>query len=198
MRHLSHLCIFWFTLSSSEVHTLWFKSHCIIVSCFMFIFLIPRSMKVLQLICVCCISSVHSKMATASSQYEHMELEGVEEGIKLRSTAVRRNLFGPVDHQQLQQDFHKLLCMNLEVAKQRWNFDFQSEHPTPGSVEWEEMCCQEVPAFYHSCVVRTGKRKLEVPISAGGTLAYRGAELEKRTVKYRQAAITGETRAKIC
>ncbi|MCI4389044.1 hypothetical protein PGIGA_G00093230 [Pangasianodon gigas] len=130
------------------------------------------------------------KMATTSSQYDHVELEGVEEGVKPRGSAVRRNLFGPVDHQQLQQDFHRLLCMSVEVAKQRWNFDFQSERPTPGSVEWEEMRCQDVPAFYRSCVVRMGKRRLEVPISAGGTLAYRGAELEKRAVKYRQAAIT--------
>lgn len=137
-------------------------------------------------------------MATTSSQYDHMEREGVEEGVKLRGTGVRRNLFGPVDHQQLQQDFHMLLCMSLEVAKQRWNFDFQSEHPTPGAVEWEEMRCQDMPAFYRSYVVRTGKRRLEVPISTAGTLAHRGAKLEKRAVKYRQSAITGETRAKTC
>lgn len=119
-----------------------------------------------------------------------MELEGVEEGVKLQGTSVRRNLFGPVDHQQLQQDFHRLLWMSLEVAKQRWNFDFQSDHPTPGAVEWEEMRCQDVPAFYRSCVVRTGKRRLEVPISTAGTLAHSGAKLEKRAVKYRQSAIT--------
>ncbi|XP_027007466.1 cyclin-dependent kinase inhibitor 1D [Tachysurus fulvidraco] len=129
-------------------------------------------------------------MATTSTQYDRMELEVVEEGVKPRGMTVRRNLFGPVDHQQLQQDFHRLLCMSVEVAKQRWNFDFESERPIPGSVEWEEMQCQDVPAFYHSCVVRTGKRSLEVPISAGGTLAYRGDELKKRVVKYRQAAIT--------
>lgn len=155
-------------------------------------------MTVLELIYVGSISSINSKMATMSSQYNRMELEGVEEDVKVLGTAVRRNLFGPVDHQQLQQDFHRLLCMSMEVAKQRWNFDFQSERPTPGSVEWEEMRCQDVPAFYHSCVVRTGKRRLEVPIIAGRTLAYEGAELEKRAIKYRQAAITGEARARIC
>ncbi|TSK13203.1 Cyclin-dependent kinase inhibitor 1B [Bagarius yarrelli] len=129
-------------------------------------------------------------MATTSSQFDHVELEGTEEGVKPRGMAVRRNLFGPVDHQQLQQDFHKLLCMSVEVAKQRWNFDFQSERPTPGSVEWEEMRYQDVPVFYHSCVVRTSKRRLEVPISAGGTLEFRGARLKKRAAKYRQSAIT--------
>lgn len=154
-------------------------------------------MTVPKLICLCCIPSFYSKMATTSSQYDHTGLEGMEEGVKPQGTAVRRNLFGPVNHQQLQQDFQRLLCMSMEVAKQRWNFDFQTERPTPGSVEWEEMRCQDVPAFYHSCVVRTSKRRLEVPISAGGTLAYRRAKLEKRTVKYRQAAITGKTEASI-
>ncbi|KAM9468065.1 cyclin-dependent kinase inhibitor 1D [Clarias gariepinus] len=120
------------------------------------------------------------KMAMTSSQFDHLKLNRVEEGDKPRGKAVRRNLFGPVDHQQLQQDFNRLLCMGAEVAKQRWNFDFESDHPTPGSVKWEEMQCQDVPAFYRSCVVRTGKRRPEVPISAGG----------KRAVKYRQATIT--------
>lgn len=68
---------------------------------------------------------------------------------------MRRNLFGPVDHQQLQQDFQRLLCMSMEVANKRWNFDFQSDVPGDGSnVEWEELCCQDVPAFYRSCMVR--------------------------------------------
>lgn len=134
-------------------------------------------------------------MAKTACQFDHVELVGVEEGVKPRGIGVRRNLFGPVDHQQLQQDFHRLLCMNVEVAKQRWNFDFQSESPTPGLVEWEEMQCQDVPAFYRSCVVKTGKRKLDVPISTGGILAYRGTQLKKRAGKYRQATITGETKA---
>ncbi|KAI5617831.1 cyclin-dependent kinase inhibitor 1D [Silurus asotus] len=129
-------------------------------------------------------------MATTSSQYDQVELEGVEEDVKPRGTGVRRNLFGPVDHQQLQQDFHKFMCMRLEVAKQRWNFDFQGERPTPGSVQWEEVRCQDVPTFYHSCVMRLGKRRLVVPVSTDVTVAYRGAELGKRADKYRQSTIT--------
>lgn len=147
---------------------------------------------VLKLYFVYCIFSVYSKMTTTSSQYEPMELDEGEYDVKPQGTTVRRNLFGPVDHQQLQQDFHRLLSMSVEVAKQRWNFDFKTERPTPGSVEWEEIRCQDVPAFYRSSVVRAGKRKLEVPIKAGKNLAYRGVELDKRAVKFRQAAITGE------
>ncbi|XP_016355886.1 cyclin-dependent kinase inhibitor 1-like isoform X1 [Sinocyclocheilus anshuiensis] len=86
-------------------------------------------------------------------------LEGQEEDIKPQAAVVRRNLFGPVDHQQLQQDFQRLFCMNVEIAKQRWNFDFQRDQPVPGCIEWEELQCQDVPVFYHSCVVRPGMAK---------------------------------------
>ncbi|XP_030644957.1 cyclin-dependent kinase inhibitor 1D [Chanos chanos] len=152
-------------------------------------------------------------MATASSESERGQLH-VEE-VKVRSGAVRRNLFGPVDHQQLQQDFQRLLCMSVEVANKRWNFDFQRDRPTQGSVEWEELRCQDVPAFYRSCVVRAGlgRRVGDVPsgkvcaaVSAPCTArdeylevrargAYRPAQAEKRGanllgVKRKQAFIT--------
>ncbi|KAL6459948.1 hypothetical protein MHYP_G00317070 [Metynnis hypsauchen] len=155
-------------------------------------------------------------MAMTSSQLDHCELEGGEENMKPRAAAVRRNLFGPVDHQQLHQDFQRLLCMSMEVAKQRWNFDFQSEQPAAGPVEWEELRWQDVPAFYRSCVVRAGtiSRRLEAPVNPIGSLgcssvavsgeeylelraraAFRGPKLEKRMsaplgVKHRQATIT--------
>lgn len=70
---------------------------------------------------------------------------------------VRRNLFGPIDHQQLQQDFQRLLLMTVDTATRRWDFDFLSDRPTPGStLQWEELRCQDVPAFYHSRVVKGG------------------------------------------
>ncbi|CAG12140.1 unnamed protein product [Tetraodon nigroviridis] len=73
----------------------------------------------------------------------------------LKAGPVRRNLFGPVDHNQLRQDFERLLRMSVEVANKRWNFDFRNERPGRGcGVEWEELRCQDVPAFYRSCMVR--------------------------------------------
>ncbi|XP_062374256.1 cyclin-dependent kinase inhibitor 1D [Sardina pilchardus] len=68
---------------------------------------------------------------------------------------VRRNLFGPVDHQQLEQEFQRLLCMTVDTATRRWDFDFLSDRPSPGSaLQWEELRCQDVPAFYHSRVLK--------------------------------------------
>ncbi|XP_066525058.1 cyclin-dependent kinase inhibitor 1D [Hoplias malabaricus] len=149
-------------------------------------------------------------MAVTSSQRDHGNLDTGEEDMKPRGLEVRRNLFGPVDHQQLQQDFQRLLCMSMEVAKHRWNFDFQSERPTAGPVEWEELRWQDVPPFYRSCVVRGGspRCRIEAPANSGGpsvTTAteeflelrargtFRGTKLERRSslgLKHRQASIT--------
>ncbi|XP_070785328.1 cyclin-dependent kinase inhibitor 1D isoform X1 [Enoplosus armatus] len=91
-----------------------------------------------------------------ASDSELVRLGGIE-ALNLKVGPVRRNLFGPVDHQQLQQDFQRVLCMSVEVANKRWNFDFQSEVPGEDSnIEWEELGCQEVPAFYCSGMVRPG------------------------------------------
>lgn len=80
---------------------------------------------------------------------------GSIEALRLKVGPVRRNLFGPVDHQQLQQDFQRVLHVGVELANKRWNFDFQREKPGPGpDLKWEELSCKEVPAFYRSCTVR--------------------------------------------
>ncbi|XP_034019661.1 cyclin-dependent kinase inhibitor 1D [Thalassophryne amazonica] len=89
--------------------------------------------------------------ATTSEMIAH---SGGIDALRLKVGPVRRNLFGPVDHEQLQQDFQRLFRMNVEVANKRWNFDFERDRPAQGStVEWEELSCQDVPAFYRSCTV---------------------------------------------
>ncbi|XP_072915525.1 cyclin-dependent kinase inhibitor 1-like isoform X2 [Hemitrygon akajei] len=91
-------------------------------------------------------------MMGLSSEEQKLEVD-----LKSKSDRVRRNLFGPVDHEQLQQDFQHLLRANIEAAGQRWNYDFGKEIPAEGTLEWEELKCQEVPAFYRSRVVNKAK-----------------------------------------
>lgn len=101
---------------------------------------------------------------------------------------VRRNLFGPVDHQQLQLDFQRLLSINVEVANQRWSYDFRSDRPKPGAeVEWEELSCQEVPAFYRSCLMKRG--------GAGGARAIGGVAkwMTDRRVREESPASSGSS-----
>ncbi|XP_074428887.1 cyclin-dependent kinase inhibitor 1-like [Larus michahellis] len=78
-----------------------------------------------------------------------------------KTTHARRNLFGPVDHEQLRQDFQHMLRNNVEGAQQKWNFDFLWDTPAEGLLQWEELEGHEVPAFYHSCMVGDARRSLQ-------------------------------------
>ncbi|XP_074757301.1 cyclin-dependent kinase inhibitor 1-like [Athene noctua] len=78
-----------------------------------------------------------------------------------KTTHVRRNLFGPVDHEQLWQDFQHMLYKSVEGVQQKWNFDFLRDMPAEGLLQWELLKSQEVPTFYHSCVVGDGQRPLQ-------------------------------------
>ncbi|NXN51984.1 CDN1A inhibitor, partial [Rynchops niger] len=78
-----------------------------------------------------------------------------------KTTHARRNLFGPVDREQLRQDFQDMLRNNVQGAQQKWNFDFLRDAPAEGLLQWEELEGHEVPAFYHSCVVGDARRPLQ-------------------------------------
>lgn len=62
------------------------------------------------------------------------------------SSKVCRNLFGPVDHDQLQNDFEDLLRQHLEEARHRWNFNFETETPLEGHFKWERVLLAEQPS----------------------------------------------------
>lgn len=67
---------------------------------------------------------------------------------------VRRNLFGPVDPEQLQAEYQVALRKDLEEASQRWSFDFISDKPLEsGDYQWEGVPCTKVPLLYRSCML---------------------------------------------
>ncbi|KAJ8360700.1 hypothetical protein SKAU_G00172250 [Synaphobranchus kaupii] len=77
----------------------------------------------------------------------------------------RRNLFGPVDREQLQKECRDLLQKDLEDASRRWGFDFATETPMEGGdFQWEGVVGAKVPALYHSCIV--GKVDARTPRSS--------------------------------
>ncbi|XP_061920488.1 cyclin-dependent kinase inhibitor 1B-like isoform X1 [Entelurus aequoreus] len=106
-------------------------------------------------------------MDTSTSADSETACRGSIEAPSLKVGSVRRNLFGPVDHQQLRQDFQRLLHSGVDAANKRWNYDFRSDAPSPGpGVQWEELKCQDVPRFYHSCTVRPAAKKTRRRFSA--------------------------------
>ncbi|XP_071434626.1 cyclin-dependent kinase inhibitor 1 [Pithys albifrons albifrons] len=69
------------------------------------------------------------------------------------SSKVCRNLFGPVDQEQLQNDFEDKLRQQLEEAQQRWNFNFETETPLEGPFKWERVfLAEQPPQEVHSLV----------------------------------------------
>lgn len=66
----------------------------------------------------------------------------------------RRNLFGPVDHDQLQVEYQAALRKDLEEASNRWGFDFVSDKPMEKSdFQWEGVPGSKVPLVYRSCML---------------------------------------------
>ncbi|XP_061662934.1 cyclin-dependent kinase inhibitor 1-like isoform X2 [Syngnathoides biaculeatus] len=109
--------------------------------------------------------------STSTTESEILRLGGVE-ALRLKVGPVRRNLFGPVDHQQLRKDFQRMLCMSIEEANKRWNYDFRRDAPGPGTdVQWEEVRCQDVPSFYRGAAAgpaaRVGKAAWRSSASSG-------------------------------
>uniref|UniRef100_A0A8C0FNM3 Cyclin-dependent kinase inhibitor domain-containing protein n=1 Tax=Bubo bubo TaxID=30461 RepID=A0A8C0FNM3_BUBBB len=54
-----------------------------------------------------------------------------------KTTRTWRNLFGSVDHEQLQQDFQHMLYNSVEGAQRKWNFNFLWDMPAEGLLQWE-------------------------------------------------------------
>ncbi|XP_075967144.1 cyclin-dependent kinase inhibitor 1 isoform X1 [Anarhichas minor] len=74
-----------------------------------------------------------------------------------RTGSARRNLFGPVDREQLQADYQAALQSGLEEARHRWGFDFLSDTPLENSgFQWEAIPGATVPLLYRSCVLGLG------------------------------------------
>uniref|UniRef100_A0ACB8G3C7 Uncharacterized protein n=1 Tax=Sphaerodactylus townsendi TaxID=933632 RepID=A0ACB8G3C7_9SAUR len=65
-------------------------------------------------------------------------------------TGVCRNLFGPVDHDELNRELQSKLREICEDDQRRWDYNFQTEAPLagPGRLQWEEVEGDSVPAFY--------------------------------------------------
>ncbi|XP_024124945.1 cyclin-dependent kinase inhibitor 1 isoform X2 [Oryzias melastigma] len=66
---------------------------------------------------------------------------------------VRRNLFGPVDREQLRLEYQAALRKDLDEASLRWGFDFTSDKPLESShFQWESVPGARVPLLYRcSC-----------------------------------------------
>lgn len=80
-----------------------------------------------------------------------------------RRTGVCRNLFGPVDHDELNREMKEKLREISERDQQRWNFNFEANTPLEGDYEWEAVTADKTPVFYQDSV-QDGK--IRVPVQS--------------------------------
>lgn len=76
-----------------------------------------------------------------------------------KRTSVCRNLFGPVDHDELHREMKSKLREISERDQERWNFNFEANSPLDGLYEWEEVSGEETPLFYQDSV-RSGRMRV--------------------------------------
>ncbi|XP_015231547.1 PREDICTED: cyclin-dependent kinase inhibitor 1-like isoform X1 [Cyprinodon variegatus] len=95
----------------------------------------------------------------------------------------RRNLFGPVDRDQLQMEYKAALGKDLDEVSRRWGFDFRSDKPLERSdFEWEGIAEARVPLLYRSCVLAGGQAE---GLRMGGAPLVRGtkeARMQKENI----------------
>lgn len=78
-----------------------------------------------------------------------------------KRTSVCRNLFGPVDHDDLSREMKDKLSEISERDQQRWNFNFEANTPLVGDYEWEEVPVDTTPGFYKDSVQNGRSRAAE-------------------------------------
>lgn len=81
-----------------------------------------------------------------------------------KRTSVCRNLFGPVDHDELHREMKTKLREISERDQERWNFNFEANSPLDGVYEWEEVSGDETPAFYQDSVQNGRMRVPATPV----------------------------------
>jgi len=81
-----------------------------------------------------------------------------------RRTTVCRNLFGPVDHEELKTEMKSKLREISERDQQRWNFNFEANAPLEGDYEWEEVSVEKTPVFFQDSVQNDRTRVPETPV----------------------------------
>lgn len=97
-----------------------------------------------------------------------------------------------MDHEQLRRELTLKLTEIYEQDSRRWNFNFQTETPLPGRLQWEEVAADREPSASNS-----GDDEENLPRVSNTTCPAPGRRRTLRAAAKsgRDARITGEARA---
>ncbi|XP_061825418.1 cyclin dependent kinase inhibitor 1Bb [Nerophis lumbriciformis] len=60
-----------------------------------------------------------------------------------------RNLFGSVDHNELQRDYNAHMREMEQAAAAKWGFDFAADSSLDtDEIHWQRLDCRDLPGFY--------------------------------------------------
>lgn len=136
---------------------------------------------------------------------------GAEIPPPLKRTGACRNLFGPVDHDELKRELSSKLREISERDQLRWSFNFREGQPLDGDLKWEETRAEDCPRCYRETTVLserpfedlpTAERITQVsPKCAGGSVKilnqrskYNRRKLSRKTVARAQTKRLADTR----
>ncbi|KAJ7329419.1 hypothetical protein JRQ81_015593 [Phrynocephalus forsythii] len=86
----------------------------------------------------------HVRISNGSPTLERMEARQAD----YPKPSACRNLFGPVDHEELARELQKHSRDLEEASRRKWNFDFHRYQPLEGRYEWQAVGKDALPDFY--------------------------------------------------
>lgn len=117
-----------------------------------------------------------------------------------------RNLFGPVDHDELRRELASKLCEISERDQQRWNFNFSEGQPLDGDLKWEESPAEGCPVFYRETTPVTKKRPfvdlptteiIQVAPKCESSLKIRKGQTQRRKLSRKRVQTKSQTDMRI-
>ncbi|KPP66871.1 hypothetical protein Z043_114585 [Scleropages formosus] len=132
------------------------------------------------------------RLSNGSPTLERMEVRPAEQP----KPSACRNLFGPLDHEELNRDLKGRLREMEEAASAKWSFDFVKHRPIPnGPFEWQAVDSDLLPDFYKRLQRGPGSKSLDVNANhAWGQ--QRGEQRERRAagdrVEQNSGSLSGE------
>lgn len=120
---------------------------------------------------------------------------------QLKLTGTCRNLFGPVDHDELKRELTSKLREISRRDQLRWNFNFSEGRPLNGGLKWEESPAEDCPEFYREKTVVSKKPFVDFPkterIAHASKCGSRSMKVLKKTVMCNRRKLSRKTVARV-
>ncbi|ROL52791.1 Cyclin-dependent kinase inhibitor 1C [Anabarilius grahami] len=120
----------------------------------------------------------------------------------LKLTGTCRNLFGPVDHDELKRELTSKLREISQRDQQRWNFDFREGQPLDGHLKWEESPAEDCPEFYREKTAVSKRPFVDLPTTEiivapkCGSRSMKDLNHKKKTAKCNRRKLSRKTVAR--